>query len=54
MMVNPNVYGCIITINQRKILRKVQKNDNLLKTERLLKPTYKLSGGLVLTFSLPW
>ena len=36
------------------ILRKMQKDDNLLKTnKRILKPKYKLSGSLVFTFSLP-
>jgi len=31
----------------------MQKDDNLLKTKRILKPKYKLSGGLVFTFSWP-
>jgi len=32
-MVNPNVDGYTKTPNQRKILRKTQNNDNLLKTK---------------------
>jgi len=31
-MVNPYVDGYTTTPNQRKILRKAQKDDNLLKT----------------------
>ena len=34
------------------MLRKTQKNKNLLKTKRLPKPIYKLSGGPLFTFSL--
>jgi len=36
-----------------ELLRKAQKNNNILKTKRILKPKYKLSGGAVFTFSLP-
>ena len=43
----------ILEPNQRKILRKTQKDDNLLKTKRRLKPKYKLGGGMVFTFSRP-
>ena len=32
---------------------KTQKDDNLLKTKRILKAKYKPSGGLVFTFSWP-
>jgi len=31
----------------------VQKNNNLLKTNRILKPNETLSGGPFFTFSLP-
>jgi len=55
MMVNPGMDDCTKSPNQRKILRKKQKDDNLLKSniKRLQKPKHKLSGGLVLTFSWP-
>jgi len=33
MMVNPDVDGYTKTANQRKILRKTQKDDNLLKNK---------------------
>jgi len=32
---------------------KNKKDDNLLKTKGILKSKYKLSGGLVFTFSWP-
>ena len=32
-------------------LRKTQKRDNILRTNRILKPKYKPSGGLVFTFN---
>jgi len=32
-------------LNHRKIIRKTDKNNNVLKTKRMLKPKYKLSGG---------
>ena len=34
-------------------LRKTQKDDNQLKTKRILKPKYKLSEVLFFTFSWP-
>ena len=40
-------------LNHRKIIRKTQINNILLKTKTILKPKYKLSGGPVSTFSLP-
>jgi len=40
-------------VNHWKILRKMQKISKLLKTKRILKPKYKLSGDPVFTFSLP-
>jgi len=51
--VNPEVNGQTKTLNHRKIIRKTYKNNNLLKTKRMLKPKYKLSGRPVFTFSLP-
>jgi len=36
-----------------EILWKTQKNDNLLKTKRILKLKYKLNGDPVFAFSLP-
>jgi len=53
MMVNLDVGGYIKTINHRNIIRKMQKNNNLLKTKTILKPKYKLSVGSVFTFNLP-
>jgi len=43
------------TPNQRKIVRKTQKDDTVLKKtiKRILKPKYKLSGEVVFTFSWP-
>jgi len=38
MTVNPAVDGYTKTLNHRKILRKTQKNNNLLKNKR--KPKY--------------
>jgi len=32
----------------------MQKDDNLLKTKRMLKPKYDLSGGLVLHVAGQW
>jgi len=54
-MVNADVDGYNKTLNHRKILRKTEKNKNLLKTKRTLKPTIsgKLSFGPVFTFCLP-
>ena len=53
MMVNLDVDGYTKTLNHRRIIRKMQKNNNLLQTTTILKPKYKLSGGLIFTFSLP-
>jgi len=53
MMVNPDVDGYAKTLNHQKILRKTKKMKNLLKTKRILKPKYKLSGGPVFIISLP-
>ena len=53
MMVDPVVDGYTKTLNHRKIVRKMQKYRNLLKTNIILKPKYKLSGDLIFTFSLP-
>jgi len=53
MKVNLDVDGYTKTLNHRKIIPKIQKNNNLLKTKTILKPKYKLSGGSVYTFSLP-
>jgi len=53
-MVNPDVDGYTKTLNHGKILQKVQKIKNLLKTKRILKPKYKLSGGPFCTISLPF
>jgi len=52
-MVNPAVDVCTKTLYHRKLFRKTQKSNNLLKTKRILKPKYKLSGEQVFTFSLP-
>jgi len=41
-MVNPVVDGYTKALNYRKIVRKIQKYNNLLKTKRILKPKYKL------------
>jgi len=40
MMVNPDVDSYAKTLNHRKIIRKTQKNNNLLKTKRILKSKY--------------
>ena len=46
--------GYTRTPNQRKILRKTQKDDTYWKaTKRILKPKYKISRALVFTFSWP-
>jgi len=45
MMVNPVVDGYTKTLNTRKIVRKLQKNNILLKTKRTLKPKYKFVGA---------
>jgi len=45
MLVNPDVDGHSKTLNHRKILRKTQENNDLLKTKRIVKPRYKLSGA---------
>jgi len=54
MMVNldEDGYTKSKTLNHRKIIRKIQKNNNLLKTKTIIKPKYKLGGGSVFTFSL--
>jgi len=55
-MVNPDVDGYTKTLNHLKILRKMQINNNFLKTKGILKPEYKLSEVIlrpVFTFSLP-
>jgi len=44
-MVNLDVDGYTKTLNHRKIIRKIQKNNNLLKTKTTLKPKYKLMGA---------
>jgi len=41
-MVNPDVDSYAKTLNHRKIIRKTQRNNNLLKTKRILKPKYHL------------
>jgi len=38
IMVNTDVDGYIKTVNHRTILRKTQKNNNLLKTKKILQP----------------
>jgi len=53
MMVNLDVDGYTKILNHRKIIRKMHKNNNLLKTKTILKPKCKLRGGSVFTFSLP-
>ena len=48
--------GCGCLYSNRKStenLRETQKDDNLLKTKRILKPKYKLSEVLFFTFSRP-
>jgi len=52
--VNADVDAYTETPNCRKILGKAQKNSNLPKTNRVLKPKYNLSAGQVFTFYLPW
>jgi len=44
MIVNPDVDAHTKTLNNRKIVRKMHKNTNLVKTKRILKPKYKLVG----------
>jgi len=46
MMVNLGVDGYTKTQNHRKIIRKLQKTNNLPKTKTILKPKYHLSWGL--------
>jgi len=41
MIVNPDVDAHTKTLNNRKIVRKMHKNTNLVKTKRILKPKYK-------------
>jgi len=41
MMMNPDVDSYAKTLNDRKIIQKMQKN-NLLKNKRMLKPKYHL------------
>ena len=53
LMLNPDVDGYTKTLNHRIILRKTQKDNNLLKTKRMPKPKCKLNGVPVFTFSLP-
>jgi len=53
MMVNLDVDGYTKTLNHRRIIRKMQKHNNLQQTTTILKPKYKLSGGSIFTFSLP-
>jgi len=53
MKANLDVGGYTKILNHRKIIRKIQKTNHLLKTKTILKPRYKLSGGSVYTFSLP-
>jgi len=43
MMVNPDEDCFTKSLHNRKVLRKIQKN-NPLKTKRILKPKFKLSG----------
>ena len=51
-MVNPGVNTR--TPNQRKISEKRKKTTTYWKPiKKILKPKYKLSGGLIFTFSLP-
>jgi len=40
MIVNPDVDRYAKTLNHRKSIRKTQKDNNLLKTKRILKPKY--------------
>jgi len=40
MMASPHVDGYIKTLNHRKILRKMKKIKNLLKTKRIIKSKY--------------
>jgi len=51
MMVNPDVDGYTKTLNHREVLRKTQKNNNLMKAKKMPKPKYKLSRGQVSAFS---
>jgi len=44
-MMNPDMDGYAKTYNHRKIIQKTHKNNNLLKTERILKPKYKQVGS---------
>jgi len=41
-MVSPDVDGYAKALNHRKRNRKAHKNNNLLKTKRILKPKYHL------------
>jgi len=54
MMVNPDVDGYTTTLNNRKMLRKTQKNNNLPKTKIILHSSNKLRAGRVLHSACPW
>jgi len=41
-MVNTDMDAKTKILSHRKIIRKAQKNNNLLKTKRMLKPKYKV------------
>jgi len=51
-MMNPYAGVCTKTRNNRKTLRKTQKND-LLKTKRMPNTEIQVNWGSVFTFSLP-
>ena len=52
-MVDPVVDGYTKIINHWKMIQNRHKKNNLLKTKRMLKPKYNLSGRPVFKFSLP-
>jgi len=51
-MLNPDVDGYTKTLNELKILRKMQKKHQHTENKRIRKPKYKLFWIPVLTFSL--
>jgi len=51
-MANPDVDGYTKTLNHQKVIPKMPKDNNPLKTKTTLKLNYNLSGAPVFIFSL--
>jgi len=49
---NPYVDGYIKTLNYQKILREMQRNNNLMKIKRIVNPKY-VGRGPYFTLRLP-